>query len=445
MEILLILVVLVVVFAGRQGMKQRIEALEKNVEGLQREVQRVTAELSNMRAAPAPEKIVAPLEFATLAAETLTDALPPVEPPESAAAAEGEAEQPSAVEQGIEAVLEPAVSAPPAATPSRIENNLGSRWAVWVGGVALALGGVLMVRYSIENGLISPAVRLLLAALFGLLLMIAGEVVRRRGLPAGMKPLSDRVGQNAMIPGILTAAGGVSLFATFIAAHQLYGFIGGGTAFLLMALTALSILGLSLFHGQALAGLGLVGGLLAPALVEPPEHPNLPLLMAYVVLVWFGSMVAARFRGWNLVPAIATFGAGLWGVGAVTDGGVYAPLIAFLVLFAATVLLSPDSPRFGAAAGSPEEKQILADRVGNWMVWAGLALTGLVAGMLLSNGPAQLAGHRVPMEALLLLLGLGTALALRRDALPAVPIFGLGAVLVTVNTLFSYMQIEPDT
>ncbi|ODN70938.1 hypothetical protein A6302_01710 [Methylobrevis pamukkalensis] len=40
--------------------------------------------------------------------------------------------------------------------PRDLEEAIGSRWAVWVGGIALALGGVFLVRYSIEAGLLGP-------------------------------------------------------------------------------------------------------------------------------------------------------------------------------------------------------------------------------------------------------------------------------------------------
>ena len=95
----------------------------------------------------------------------------------------------------------------PVAARESLESRIGARWAVWVGGIALALGGVFMVKYSIEAGLLSPAVRLSLAALFGLVLVAGGEVIRRRS-----EPLVADAFQNAMIPGILTAAGALTLF-----------------------------------------------------------------------------------------------------------------------------------------------------------------------------------------------------------------------------------------
>ena len=46
----------------------------------------------------------------------------------------------------------------PALAPG-FEERLGTRWVVWIGGLALALGGFFMVRYSIEAGLVGPGAR----------------------------------------------------------------------------------------------------------------------------------------------------------------------------------------------------------------------------------------------------------------------------------------------
>ena len=59
--------------------------------------------------------------------------------------------------------LEPAPAAASAALPAgsagahdRLRGKFGTRWTVWIGGVALALGGIFLVKYSIEAGLIGP-------------------------------------------------------------------------------------------------------------------------------------------------------------------------------------------------------------------------------------------------------------------------------------------------
>ena len=64
--------------------------------------------------------------------------------------------------------------------PIGFEERFGTRWVVWVGGVALALGGVFLVRYTIQQGLIGPGVRIALGALLAAALVAAGEWARRQ-------------------------------------------------------------------------------------------------------------------------------------------------------------------------------------------------------------------------------------------------------------------------
>ena len=105
------------------------------------------------------------------------DAAPEVAPPAPPAAPRVETPQ-TAVPPSAEP---PSVSAVPAHAPAgtSLEERLGTRWAVWVGGLALALGGLLLVRYSIEQGVFGPGVRVALGALFALALVAAGEWFRR--------------------------------------------------------------------------------------------------------------------------------------------------------------------------------------------------------------------------------------------------------------------------
>ncbi|CAN7566191.1 DUF2339 domain-containing protein [Pararhizobium sp. LjRoot238] len=207
-----------------------------------------------------------------------------------------------------------------------LESRLGARWAVWVGGVALALGGVFMVKYSIDAGLLSPAVRLFMAAVFGLVLMGIGEFVRRRAVPL----VADTF-QNAMIPGILTAAGAVTLFGVCYAAHGIYGFIGPVTAFALLALVSLATVGLSLLHGQALAGLGLLASLITPALVSS-ESPSPWSLFGFLAVAWSATSLAARIRRWTIVPSIANIGLCLWALAYIASAALFETLPVTLVM-----------------------------------------------------------------------------------------------------------------
>lgn len=242
----------------------------------------------------------------------------------------------------------PALASEAAAAPAvkeSFESLLGARWAVWAGGLALALGGIFLVKYSIEAGLLSPAVRLSLAAIFGLVLGLAGEAIRRKAVPGIATAYS-----NAMIPGVLTAAGALTLFGVVYAAYGIYDYIGSGTAFVLLGLVAFATIGLSLLHGQALAGLGLLGSMLTPALISS-ETPNIWALFSFLTISWLATAVAARRQGWTVVPSLANAGLGLWVLGyiAVSDTvNAEPPTLALLVMLAGTIFLWPgkrlDSP-----------------------------------------------------------------------------------------------------
>ncbi|MCO5730822.1 DUF2339 domain-containing protein [Rhizobium sp. SSA_523] len=218
------------------------------------------------------------------------------------------------------------------------ESRFGARWSVWVGGLALALGGIFLVRYSIDAGLLGPAARLTLAALFGIVLASCGEILRRGAMPRLPKAYSG-----AMIPGILTAAASVTLMATIFTAYGVYGFIGPTTAFLGLAGIALATLLLSLLHGQGLAGLGLAASLLTPALVAT-DAPDIAFLFGYLSLVWLAAAAAARIRRWHVLPVLANIGLTLWVIAYAVNTPFLDPVppgVALMVLVAGTAFLWP--------------------------------------------------------------------------------------------------------
>jgi transketolase len=53
-------------------------------------------------------------------------------------------------------------------TRSRLFSALAGRWFVWIGGVAIAIGGLLFVKYAYDNGLISPVMQIVLGIAAGL-------------------------------------------------------------------------------------------------------------------------------------------------------------------------------------------------------------------------------------------------------------------------------------
>jgi len=333
---LLPLILVGVLFVINRGSTKRIDRLEKELGEVRERLLRLGG--------PEAEQGIATVAIRTGVPDAASDARPSAdmldqeEPPLEDIAPRRETRATPLDDEAEPEVLPAAARAEtPATAPAEsLENLLGARWAVWAGGLALALGGVFLVRYSIESGLLGPGVRLTLAALFGLALIAVGELIRRKALPK-----TGALYANAMVPGILTAAGAVSLFGAIYAAHGIYEFIGPTLAFILLAVTAFGVLGLSLLYGQALAGLGLTGSMLTPLLISTTS-PNLWTLFIYLTVAQVATSLASRLKGWHIVPAIAKALLGIWALVALIDTSEITPIaLSLLAMVAAWMLIWP--------------------------------------------------------------------------------------------------------
>src|SRR5215470_6327919 len=243
----------------------------------------------------------------------------------------------------------PPILPPPAARPG-LEELFGTRGVVWAGGLALALGGIFLVRFSIEQGWIGPGVRIALGALLGAALVSVGEWLRRRENLAGLAGLPT-----AHIPSILAAAGTTVCYATVFAAYSLYDFIGPAAAFVLLGATALATLGAALLHGPALAALGLVGAEVTPLLVST-HTPNYWALYIYLSVVTAAAFAMARVRLWRWLAVTAVAFGLFWALPGIADAetGTIAPHVFHAVAgFGLAALLIVAGLFFGpeAAAG----------------------------------------------------------------------------------------------
>lgn len=275
---------------------------------LQRRVEQLEAALRAARPVAASAEPIPTAPIAHVAASEASVEVPPAsqdapEPPEESEAAE-EVAQPQAEESVTE---EPMAQEEPAiAARASLEEKIGSRWAVWVGGLALGLGGIFLVRYSIEAGLLGPAARVLLGLIFSALLLAGGEWLRRSGFAEAAGPT-----RRAYIPGVLAAAGAVSAFASVYAAYGLYGLIGPALAFIALGAVGVATLVLALRHGPALAALGLLAAYATPLLVSSNEPALLPLVI-YLALVTAATYGVARLRLWRWLAVSATVANILW-------------------------------------------------------------------------------------------------------------------------------------
>ena len=230
--------------------------------------------------------------------------------------------------------------------PRNLEQALASRWFVWIGGAAVALGGLLFIKYAHDQGLISPVLRLLLGLVLASVLVAAGEYVRR----ARGAEVTDYV------PAALSAAGLMTGFGTIYAAHALYQVIPAGVAFIGLGLVAFAAFALARLQGPLIAALGLIGAYAAPALITS-EHPNAWSFFPYLSVIVVASFYTLRGRTWWWLGYLAILGATAWSLlwvqGVATAAGDVLPVGLFaLALGAVTTLLLEGRKIFAAEGGS---------------------------------------------------------------------------------------------
>lgn len=182
------------------------------------------------------------------------------------------------------------------------EDMFGRRLPIWAGGIALVLAGIFLVRFSIEAGLVTPVVRVVLSFVFGLLLVAGAEAAYR---------FEHRVA-DPRVHQALAGAGLATLYAGFYLAGSHYGLIGGWASFVGLAGVTAAAIALSYRFGLPCAVLALVGGFAAPALVTADET-NVPLLTLYLALVTGGLAYTGQRQQRPLLGYAALAAGLLWG------------------------------------------------------------------------------------------------------------------------------------
>lgn len=292
----------------------RLHALELRIDLLQRSrvadggaVERTAAEdAGRIRSAPAPVEAIE----ATVAMRATRIAPSVGEEPVVAEAARTQANPWRAKpEAASDASDRKAPSTPPhmeahEEVPSRsggFEDLFGRRLPIWAGGITLAIAGLLILKLSIESGMLSPLVRVVLSMVFGSGLIASAEFFRAM----------DADGRDPRVPQALSGAGIAVLYGSVLMASLGYGMIGQGAAFVLAALITAGAGALSLRFGTASALLGLVGGMIAPTLAGVTAQ-SVPLVAVYVALVSVGMGLVARHREWRVLGGLSMAGGLLW-------------------------------------------------------------------------------------------------------------------------------------
>ncbi|MBB4284524.1 DUF2339 domain-containing protein [Roseospira goensis] len=390
------------------------------VAGVARDQRATAARLARLEAAlagrAAPEAAAAP----PVERAPETGATPAEDhPPGPAAAPEGDAPFET---EASGAAPAPGRGARAGTGPGGVERALSERWLIWLGGVALALGGAFLVKYAVDEGWLTEALRCVLGGLLGFGLLVLGAWVRQRSAPdSGGLP-----GRRAAVA--LTAAGLSSLFASLYAAHGLYGLIGAPVAFVGLGAVALAGLGLALLHGPFVAGLGLLGGYAVPALVQATAPAPEPLF-GYLLALTLAAALLPRWRPWPWTGALALAGNTLWlvlflaGPMKPGDEGVLALFLLAAVAIATVARVGLPLAGLPAALAAPRDDA--ATRRLTEAVWAFTA--ALLALMALATDQAA-----APLAALLALTAGGLWIGGRDPALWGPPTAPVAAALVTL-------------
>lgn len=302
----------------------------------------------------------------------------------------------------------PSIPAQSAATPKSssagsFEEKLGARWSVWVGALALAIGGLMLVRFSIEQGYLGPAARVALGMILGLGLVGAGEWMRRRDLLSGRtRPDHSHAFAAPGASAALTAAGAATVFGSVYAANALYGFIGPASAFIALGIVAVLTMFSAALQGPALAAFGLPAALAAPLLISS-NQPNLWAITIYAAAVVGSAYALARIRRWRWLAISAAAGAWLWGLAMVASGydapgAVYVHVIIQMLLAVAALAVQPQ--------WAPADHEARTDRFA-LIVLTAFTLTGIAAFELTIGGAAYIAAAAT-MAGLMLAVGLRT-------------------------------------
>jgi uncharacterized membrane protein len=195
---------------------------------------------------------------------------------------------------------EPEPSITRAAPSAPLGDLIGGRVLAWAGGVATLLGIALFLALAISHGWIGEEARVLLSGSVSLALLGAGAWLHAR-----------RGRTEAAVA--MVGAGVAGLFATLVVASAVYELIPA-----LLALAGALAIGATAtrlairWAGRAVAGIGLVGALAAPALVgAPAEWPTLVMMLA---TAGFAMFVAARRRWPWLTLATVVVCAPQWAV-----------------------------------------------------------------------------------------------------------------------------------
>jgi uncharacterized membrane protein len=169
---------------------------------------------------------------------------------------------------------------------SDLEKFIGENLLNKIGIIITVIGVSIGVKYSIENELISPLMRIILGYLSGIAL-----------LGFGFKLKKKYENYSAVL---VSGAIAILYFITY-AAHSFYGLIPQIPAFILMVLfTVFGVFAAIKYNRQVIAHIGLVGAYAVPFLLSN-NSGNVLVLFSYMTIINIGILVISYKKYWKLL------------------------------------------------------------------------------------------------------------------------------------------------
>jgi uncharacterized membrane protein len=203
---------------------------------------------------------------------------------------------PAHVVPPLSAAAPPAQWPPPRPLPRQpkqsldLEEILGGRVLGWVGGIAVVIAAVFFVVMAVHNGWIGKAARMELAFAASFALVAFGIW------------LYERRGQTQAALATV-AAGLAALYASDAATTLHYHLLAPSIGLVIAGLIgALALVTAVRWESQEIAGIGIVGSLLAPVFVDAGTHTSALVFMTIALVAAIGVVVE---RGWAWLAVIA--------------------------------------------------------------------------------------------------------------------------------------------
>ena len=165
------------------------------------------------------------------------------------------------------------------------EMAIGQKWFLIIGIITMVFGIGYFLKYSFDQGWVSPFWRVVSVYFWGIIFLVAGDQFRKKNYSAF---------------GLNLIGGGIAvLYFAAMAAFELYHLVGQVPSFIIMvAITVLSGILAIRYDAKGLACLGALGGFLTPVLLSTGSADYL-VLLPYILLLNAGILGISFYKQWG--------------------------------------------------------------------------------------------------------------------------------------------------